>query len=261
MAIINDQTKFDPDAIPSPVVGIAAAVGQHDSGMHRHNKGQLLYAPQGCITFALQDMICVLPPNKAVWIPPGTVHRAIMTNVVEYRSLYFDGEVFCGPSHIVVIEVNELLRALINTMALWPWENTLESCRYYSQLFWHEFQHAKRHSYRLPLPQDKRLVTLVEAIKNPDYLLPDLVSLATQIGASSKTITRIFKAQTGMTYQEWKQQWRLIKSIELLCQLVPVAEVAHQLDFSSDSAFIAFFKKLTGQTPLAFVKNQSSINS
>ncbi|MCF9378034.1 AraC family ligand binding domain-containing protein, partial [Vibrio parahaemolyticus] len=94
MAIIDQQTSFDPDRLPACVVGIAADIGNHDSGLHQHQKGQLLFAPQGCIRFALDDSICILPPTKAVWIPSGTRHRAIMTNVVAYRSIYFDCHAF-----------------------------------------------------------------------------------------------------------------------------------------------------------------------
>ena len=98
MAIITPDTHFDADAIDAKVVGIAAELGQHDSGIHQHNKGQLLYAPQGCITLTLEKAICILPPTKAVWIPPGTMHRAQMTNVVAYRSIYFDVNAFECPT-------------------------------------------------------------------------------------------------------------------------------------------------------------------
>ncbi|PHJ43518.1 hypothetical protein AK965_00810 [Vibrio sp. PID17_43] len=46
-----------------------------------------------------------------------------------------------------------------------------------------------------------------------------------------------------MSYQDWRQQWRLLKAIELLCEERQVSDVAHCLEFSPDSAFIAFFKK------------------
>ena len=121
MALINEHTPFDADAISAYVVGIAADVGQHDSGMHQHNKGQLLYAPQGCMHFELKDAICLLPPTKAVWIPPHTPHRAKMTNVVAYRSLYVDCADFTCPDTLTMIEVDDLLKALINKMAMWPW--------------------------------------------------------------------------------------------------------------------------------------------
>lgn len=31
-------------------------------------------------------------------------------------------------------------------------------------------------------------------------------------GASEKTISRIFRRETGLSYQQWRQQWRLIKA-------------------------------------------------
>lgn len=75
------------------------------------------------------------------------------------------------------------------------------------------------------------------------------MSLANSVGASSKTVTRLFKAETGMSYQEWKQQWRLLKAIELLSKETPVNQVSDWLGFSSDSAFIAFLKNRLARHP------------
>ncbi|HAS6301308.1 TPA: helix-turn-helix domain-containing protein [Vibrio vulnificus] len=257
MAIINHQTAFNADRLPGRVIGIAADVGQHDSGMHQHHKGQLLYAPKGCMSFALEGAICILPPTKAVWIPPRVAHQAVMTNVVAYRSLYFDCSEINSPDKVTVIEVNELLRALIERMAFWPWDKNEQEMTHTLALFWEEFFAAQQHDYRLPLPSDRRLKKWSQQLARSDFLAPSCGELAKQVGASSKTITRLFKQDTGISYQEWRQQWRVLKAIELLSTPLPVSEVAHQLAFSSDSAFIAFFKKQTGQTPLAFVMQKS----
>lgn len=257
MAIIEDNTRFDADAIAASVVGIAADVGKHDSGMHEHKKGQLLYAPQGCMTFALDNSICILPPTKAVWIPPHTSHRAVMTNVVAYRSLYFDCSKYTCPDDIVMVEVNDLLKALIDKMALWEWDIEETKTQATSALFWEEFYQAKQFQFSLPLPSDRRLTGFRKAMTKSDFIAPELNQLSQTVGASSKTITRLFKAETGMSYQDWRQQWRLLKAIELLCEERQVSDVAHCLEFSSDSAFIAFFKKQTGQTPLSFMKHRS----
>ncbi|AXN33848.1 AraC family transcriptional regulator [Vibrio coralliilyticus] len=252
--LIDEHSVIDPDSIDSKVVGIAADLGRHDSGLHKHQKGQLLYAPKGCMNFALSDSICILPPTKAVWIPPDTVHRAFMTNVVAYRSLYFDCDAFSCPDAITIIEVSELLKALINKMAFWPADKHESEMTNYTALFWEEFSQSKTYSYELPLPTDRRLNGFRRQVSDEAFLAPDLVTLANFAGASPKTITRIFKAETGMSYQEWKQQWRTLKAIELLCRERQVSDVAHLLEFSSDSAFIAFFKKQIGQTPLNFMK-------
>jgi len=256
MAIIDEQTQFDPDGLAASVVGIAADVGKHDSGMHQHKKGQLLFASQGCMSFALENSICILPPTKAVWIPPSTPHRAMMTNVVAYRSLYFDCKAFKCPNNIKVIEVNALLKALIDKMSLWPWDKPEVEMANTTTLFWEEFYSAKHHSFQLPLPSNRRFRHFRELVMQESFLAPDLTSVADAIGASTKTVTRLFKAETGMTYQEWRQQWRLLKAIELLSREMQVSDVSHWLGFSSDSAFIAFFKKQTGQTPLSFMKYQ-----
>lgn len=77
-----------------------------------------------------------------------------MTNVVAYRSLYFDCRQFTAPTELVMIDVNPLLQALIERMAFWPWDKAEEEMRNIVALFWEEFASAKRHFFQLPLPQD-----------------------------------------------------------------------------------------------------------
>lgn len=56
-------------------------------------------------------------------------------------------------------------------------------------------------------------------------------------------------ADIGMTYQQWRQQWRLMKAVELLATGERITATAQVLDFASDSAFIYFFRTMTGMTP------------
>ncbi|MGB5120833.1 MAG: helix-turn-helix transcriptional regulator [Vibrio fluvialis] len=257
MAIIDEQTQFDADKLTACVIGIAADIGKHDSGMHQHKKGQLLYAPQGCMSFVLNNLLCILPPTKAVWIPPYTQHRVMMTNVVAYRSLYFDCDMFDCPTTMTMVEVDTLLKALIDKMALWAWDKPENEMQNTTALFWEEFYAAKRHAFQLPLPSNRRLQKFRAQLMQESFLVPDLTSIADSVGASTKTVSRLFKTETGMSYQDWRQQWRLLKAIELLSREKQVNDVSDWLGFSSDSAFIAFFKKQTGYTPLSFMKSKS----
>ncbi|SHO20381.1 Bacterial regulatory helix-turn-helix s, AraC family protein [Moritella viscosa] len=59
-----------------------------------------------------------------------------------------------------------------------------------------------------------------------------------------------------MSYQSWRQQWRVLAAIELLSKHLRVTDIAYRLGFSSDSAFISFFRQKTGFTPLHFIENQ-----
>lgn len=106
------------------------------------------------------------------------------------------------------------------------------------------------------MPKDVRLQKKVEEwilrISQP----PFLNVLSGEVGASEKTISRIFIKETGLSYQEWRLQWRLHRAIELLSEGRTVGETAFELSFSSDSAFVDFFKKQTGATPLQYMLQQ-----
>ncbi|UIP29012.1 helix-turn-helix domain-containing protein [Photobacterium sp. TLY01] len=255
MALIDQSTSFDADDFESEVIGIAARMGKHDSGMHRHRKAQLLYAPQGCMNITLNGMRCVLPPTRAAWIPAGTLHCAEMYQVVEYRSLYFDSRLTTHlEDRVKIIEVNPLLQALIERMAFWPWDKPADSMQRTHALFFEELHHAREAYLSLPLPSDRRLTAWLSALHRDQLNAPTLKVLSEQIGASSKTISRLFIRETGMPYQDWRQQWRLLKAIELLSANLQVNDVAYRLEFSSDSAFITFFKQQTGHTPLQYLR-------
>ena len=100
----------------------------------------------------------------------------------------------------------------------------------------------------LALPQDYRLQKI-----DFQQLPPPLHVLTATVGASEKTITRIFQKETGLGYQAWRQQWRLLKAIALLSDDLPLMEVAHQLGFASDTIFAQFFKRMTGKTPKQYL--------
>lgn len=255
MALINQQQPFDPDAIPGDVVGIAADVGRHDSGMHSHARGQLLYASKGCMRIAIEGQRYVLPPTRAAWIPAGRAHRAVMTNVVAYRSIYFSPTV-ARPlgEEVKIVVVGELLHALIERMAWWPWDTRRGNTRNTLALFLEEMQQAAWEEWQLTMPAHSRMKSLAESWSPEGELPPDLNRLAEQFGASSKTVSRIFKRDTGMNYQAWRQQWRMLAAIELLSRGHQVNDVAYKLSFSSDSAFIHFFRQHTGETPLAYIR-------
>ena len=69
MAFILPEQQFNPDQLDNLVIGIAADMGEHDSGVHYHRKAQLLYAPTGVMRFTLADTQMVLPPTRAAWLP------------------------------------------------------------------------------------------------------------------------------------------------------------------------------------------------
>ncbi|WP_299999936.1 helix-turn-helix transcriptional regulator [uncultured Cedecea sp.] len=253
MTWISSDTVFNPDEYDNDVIGIASELTQHDSGFHRHKKGQLLFSHQGCMRITLNDSLCLLPPARMAWIPSEVVHRVQISGVTGYRSIYVDNRCHSDFSqHVEVLRVTGLLREVLERIALtdfsmnWqhgPAAHIWAVCK-------NEIHSAQRESTLLSFPKDRRLSTL-----NENDMPPPLWTLAANTGATEKTIGRIMVRETGLNYQQWRQQWRLLKAIELLTEEHAVSDIASILAFSSDSAFITFFKNMTGSTPGIYMSN------
>lgn len=253
MAWLDAHARFDPDQYGVPVIGIASMLGQHDSGLHNHLRGQLLFTRRGCARITLAQQLCLLPPSRAAWIPPLISHRAVMQHSVDYRSIYLTASLCADlPPHVCIIDVSPLLRAVLEpiTDAAFDSDWTQGRNAHLLGLCLDEIRTATQQPMLLPMPGDKRLAPLLATL---DHLPPTLAMLERQLGASGRTIGRIFQRETGMSYQQWRQQWRLLRAIELLATGRSLSYSASELGFASDSAFIAFFKHMTGRTPRTYL--------
>ncbi|TWC12077.1 MULTISPECIES: helix-turn-helix transcriptional regulator [unclassified Pseudomonas] len=253
MAWLDSHAHFNPDHHCAAVIGLASTLGQHDSGLHTHQRGQLLFTRRGCARITLAQQLCLLPPSRAAWIPPLIPHRAVMQQSVDYRSIYLAASLCKDlPPQVCIIDVSPLLRAVLEpiTDAAFDSDWTQGRNLHLLGLCLDEIRMATQQPMLLPMPEDKRLAPL---LANADRLPPTLAVLEQHIGASGRTIGRIFQRETGMGYQQWRQQWRLMRAIELLATGHSLSYSAFELGFASDSAFIAFFKHMTGRTPRAYL--------
>lgn len=249
MSWLSADAEFNPDTLDNSVIGVQAELGDHDSGLHRHQMGQLLFTREGCVKLTLDEgrMLSLLPPGKVAWLPGGVSHRAEMKSSVAYRSIWFDTKRYPTlPANALVLNVTPLLNELLERISASPWETDWEqgAPMHMAALCVAELQAAREVPMTLRFPQDKRLRHLTG-----DTLPPQLNEFAAMTGASERTIGRIFRRETGLSWQQWRQQWRLMKAVEMLASHAPITAVAGELGFSSDSAFIYFYRSMTGQTP------------
>ncbi|CQH20504.1 AraC family transcriptional regulator [Yersinia frederiksenii] len=251
---INPEDSFNPDKFDELVIGIASDMGAHDSGMHSHLRHQLLFSAAGSITIELDNTLCLLPPRRAAWIPAGTVHRAIMNGAMAYRSLYFSSTLPLSALPMQIVEVNPLFFEVIERMAFWHWGMPEEQQLSLITVFCEEINNAQSENWTLRYPSDIRLSAWLDRVRRGE-LPPRLGQLAQKVGACERTISRLFIKDTGMNYQSWRQQWRLLKAMEMLCDGWLLSQVAQQLDFVSDSAFIVFFRHHTGTTPTRYLRH------
>ena len=76
-----------------------------------------------------------------------------------------------------------------------------------------------------------------------------LAGLGRQVGASERTLSRLFRSDLGMSFLQWRTQLRLYRALHLLGDDEPVTSVAHRCGWSSASAFIEAFRRAFGETP------------
>ncbi len=258
MTWIDAEDELRIDELVMPIIGIASNLVRHNSGVHRHTKGQLLFAEKGTMIITLGRKVSILPPQRVAWIPPNLEHSVSLTEVVSYRSIYIDRSVLDQCPHSIfplspiIWDAPFLLKSILETIALSDWGSDWSQGERGGNLLnvlWDELKFASRENMHLIYPVDSRLTEI-----GFNQLPPSLDQLSKVVGASEKTITRIFQKETGLGYQAWRQQWRLLKSIELLSiQKLKFIDIALELGFSSDSAFSQFFKRMTGKSPSGYL--------
>ncbi len=83
-----------------------------------------------------------------------------------------------------------------------------------------------------------------------------LPALARKARLSARTVQRIFQAQTGMRFVEWRQRLRLIQAITALNGGASVTAAAADAGYASTSAFSAAFRAQMGETPSRYVRQR-----
>ncbi|MGI5206705.1 AraC family transcriptional regulator [Spirillospora sp. CA-108201] len=97
-----------------------------------------------------------------------------------------------------------------------------------------------------PLGLDEPAVLVLHADPADDRTLAEL---GRDVGASDRTLSRLFRSDLGMTFPQWRTQLRLYHALILLAGNAPVTAVAHRCGWSSASTFIDVFRRAFGHTP------------
>ncbi len=218
---------------------------------HQHSWGQLLYSSEGVMQAMAQGGVWVIPPQRAVWIPPGIDHHIKVINTVRLRNVYVSPDAMEGlPSACQVMLVTPLLRELIAEAVTFPplYDESGAEGRLINVLL-DCLKTAKIAPLHLPVPEHGPISEIASHLKEQPADDTSLEDWADQLGTTSRTLARNFKKHTNMTFGQWRQQARLLEALSRLANNQPIAHIAQDLGYSSQSAFSAMFKKALGTTP------------
>lgn len=241
------------------MVGVAARFRKDDRvHAHWHDYAQLVYAVSGAMTVITDAGFWVVPPNRAVWLPVMEKHSFRMAADVEMRTLYVQPSLQPpGLTRACVIQVSSLLHELTQRVIDFrqAYSEGSREGRLVSVLM-DEIAAAPTEPLHVPSPRDPRLLALAGRVAANPADGRSLAAWGRELGASERTLARLFRRDTGMSFVKWRQQVRLLSALQLLAADTPVTHVAADLGYESTSAFITMFRKSLGFTPSRYSRSR-----
>lgn len=248
----------DYQHVPRPITAMAKDfLPSAHTGPHSHPRGQLVYAIEGMMRVSTPDGFWTLPPLRALWVPPGATHAIQMAGAVRMRTLYVHADAAAVLwDRCQVIEVSGLLRELILALAAEPVEYAMDGRGgQIAALLLTELRRAPVIPMRIPWPGDRRLQTVCRAILAQPGTVRTIDDWGDEVGASGRTLIRLFQAELGLNYRQWVQQVRLAEALRRLSLGHSVARIAAELGYRSPSAFTAMFRRALGAPPQDYLRD------
>jgi len=217
-------------------------------GRHRHDYHQLLYVSAGVLAVHTDEASWVASRARAMWIPAGTWHQHRVHGRSSVHTLGFAAhDILLRSGAPVVVAVDALVRELIIACS----EPSLpqQEARHLRAVLRDRLRRALVAPLTLPAPGNS-LLRQACALVTDDLGQPRTAAwLARSIGVSERTLARLFRAEFGMTYPQWRTGVRVFHAMVLLAEGASVSETGRHCGWATTSAFIDTFSRTMGQTP------------
>lgn len=218
---------------------------------HAHPWHQVIFPLTGLLQSNIGNKCAIVPHNAMLYIPANTIHKSVAVTDTQFLAMYLNPnkmvEYGAEPKSCVVTPfIRELLLLLFEKQMVQPSESNIAHL-----LMVLRDQITVAGSYDIPLltPSDPRLMAIFTQLKQQPDLSFTLKEWARIVGASERTLTRLCVKEFDQSFSLWRQSLRLVLSLQLLSTNRSIQDIALELGYGSDSAYIFAFKKLFNQTP------------
>jgi AraC-like DNA-binding protein len=223
-----------------------------------HDQHQLISVASGALLIAGRDARWIVPAGYGVWIPSRTRCSLEPSGQTLAAVLYLRNDVTPQPAAICeVLSVRPLLRAIVEHIVEIESLPPDRAGKRLAGVLADQIAAAGRVDLRLPTPRQARAIQVSELLMSDPSDTPSLMALAGELSVSSRTLTRDFNGDTGVTPGQWRRQFRLTHALTLVASGRAVKDVALEVGYESPSAFVAAFKKALGTTPARMFKSNS----
>lgn len=255
--VMNLDNSYKPvdNAIESVRV-LNYSAGSHEP-VHAHQQGQLIFPLHGMAQLYTDNHIWVLVPGCAIWVPSGTTHELRAVGDVVTQNLYLSAQHSRAfGKQLRCLTVTPLLQALIQAAQETPHLDARLSL--IQPLLLDELQRLpEQQPCHIQLPKDRRARLLCDALSRDLACAETLAWWGLQVGASERTLARLFREETQLSFSEWRQHMRLVEGVCRLAKGMAINRLSVELGYRSPSAFIAMFRKKMGVSPQRYLQRLS----
>ncbi|MDR6743198.1 AraC-like DNA-binding protein [Herbaspirillum sp. 1173] len=255
--------EHDPDRLDAAVTALRVHTSQseRETPFHSHRKGQLVVALRGAVTCETAQGMWIVPPQSAVWIPPGVPHSNRVTLDGQLCFLFIAPHAASMPDQCCTLALSPLLVQMICHLAeqrqdYAPHERTARL----ASVLVEELEHSQRHALplHLPVPQHSRLRAIARHLAEQPADRSTVAEWGQLHAMSERTFARFVQAETGMSFGRWRRQIHLMLALQWLASGSSVQRVSQDLGYESVSAFITMFRNTLGKPPARYMAQRQA---
>lgn len=215
-----------------------------------------MYAARGVLSVHTERGTSIVPANRVAWTPAGFMHYHRAHGQTDMRIVFLPASLArLVPDHPAVFMTSDLAREILLTLT-GP-RNYDRAARDQDRaalvrlrrVLVDELHEAHEQPLQLPEPRDDRLQAIAQLLYQNPADNTSLAELGQTIGASARTLSRLFRNELGMTFYEWRTQLRIYHALVLLADGHDATHAAHACGWANPSSFIAAFTNIIGTTP------------
>ena len=197
------------------------------------------------------------PHNGLLYIPANTIHKSIAVTNTEFLAIYLNPNCPLNyrdelKSCLVTPFLKELILFLFDEKST---KNTEKVITNLLTVLRDQIELTDHYDIPILIPRDRRLMSIFTQLQNQPDLKLTLADWAIKVEASDRTLSRICTKEFNQSFSLWRQNIRLVLSLQLLEKNTSILEVAMDLGYKSDPSYICAFKRLFLQTPSKCRKN------
>ncbi|NAW95768.1 helix-turn-helix domain-containing protein [Vibrio sp. V42_P2S4T144] len=228
--------------------------------LHQHTWHQIIFPIKGLLQTQTEHYQHLVPHTSALFVPAGVQHESIALSNTIFVGIYLNPEFGATyEQQVRTIALTSFLNELLQEIRrLCEGETSHEEVLHLLAVLHDQILKRNVQTFQLLLPQDRRLKLIFERLTDEPALSCSLKEWGEKIGASERTLSRLFAKEFNTSFLLWRQQIRLIYSLSLLDESLPIQAIADLVGYQNDSSYIKAFKAYFDMTPQQFRVNGAS---